>query len=291
MALQTQGLVLAQGRRYKNRWSVQAMQETPAQAALFDTQDYRLLQQSVTVALKALPLASRKPWTRVQIALPDPLVQCQVFALEEWPKGNAARQAFVAWKMSEHLQLNASNFVFTHQLLGTERGRYLVLMSATQAPLLWAVSEAFSQQRMAPAVIDAAGVFQFNALAPLVKKTGAMLVSLTRDYWSMMIWDDQARLRHLSSQWRAPQATDTSVQDIAIAEELERRTRAHMRAADAPAIEKLLLSGDADDVGALFDVLQARQVQALERLHLQAFSASGIQVDSLHPAVAASRCR
>ena len=218
----------------------------------------------------------------LRVALPDPLVTMRVFELDALPAGYRARQDLAAWRMARDLDTRTEALVCTHQYLGEDTGRHLLLVVGVPGALMAGLGGSLKAAGVFAVHADAAAAHRFNATAARHEAHQAWLV-LEADYWTLSISDEQSRLRHLRSRWRTPGG---SLQEEMreVSEETERALLAYGQGNAARQVACLQVTGAEAERNALSEQLSGRPWAAFE---FPAAEAAGVECGSFASVAAA----
>ncbi len=194
------------------------------------------------VAVLAPFFQEQKSYRTLQVSLPDAAARWEVFELEKIPAAGPSLDQFLRWRFG----LNGSKevpLVFARQYLGEEKAQKLLLGVALEKPWLEWLQRAFEQAGARVSILDMASRFRFNLFHDTFISQGpGALVSLEKDYWTLLIWDGEARPRFQRSKWwRAPvrDTGDLPLEELAL--EVERTVRSYVHAGPGRSVETLSL--------------------------------------------------
>lgn len=176
-------------------------------------------------ALVAKTLCDRKSSRECNVALADPLTVLHVFPLQDPPEKKDLARRMAGWLGAQELGLR-KEMVFDTQLLGcSEDGRDLLLGVAVDKGLLERLNCAALGAGLRVRNVNPAAVYRFNRLHDSLQDARpGMLVSLERHYWSLLLWDEQQRIRIAKSKWLAAPSTPCTPADArSIVEEWHRQ--------------------------------------------------------------------
>jgi hypothetical protein len=178
----------------------------------------------------------------LQVSLPDAAARWEVFEMEKVPAAGEPLEKFLNWRFNPH-SASAEPLVFTSQVLGGEKNKKLLLGVALPHAWLQLVRQAFEVAGGRMGVMDLASRFRFNWFHEtfLPKGSGA-LVSLERDYWTLLIWDDQTRPRFQRSKWWGeplPESRGLALDEVVL--ETERTIRSYVHSGPDRSVENLFL--------------------------------------------------
>ncbi len=204
-----------------------------------------------TPQLEALPVLTsvlipffqnNENYRTVQVSLPDAAAQWEVFELGKVPAAGNFLDKFLDWRFNPNGS-QADPLAFTSQFLGEEEGKKLLLGVALNQAWLELVRKAFEAAGGRVSVLDVASRFRFNLFhATFLPKGPGALVSLERDYWTLLIWDRQTRPRFHRSKWWREQVQGPK--DIPLDEmvlEVERTIRSYVHSGPERSVESLFL--------------------------------------------------
>lgn len=153
------------------------------------------------VSFLAPLLAEKDVYRTLQISLPDAAARWEVFELDRIPPAGPPLERFLHWRFNSQ-DPEKSSFVFATQFLGAEKGKKLLLGTALEKTWLEWLQEALDRAGARVSFLDTAFRFRFNLFQETFLSQGpGALVSLEGDYWTLLIWDRQARPRFQRSKW------------------------------------------------------------------------------------------
>ena len=190
----------------------------------------------------------------LHVSLPGPVVQIGVIALDALPKKHAERVALVQWHFSQSSAPGA-RLVCDCEAIGTSGEKPLLLGFAIDAAWHACVVDALAAAGLTGWSLNADVCRQFNRFHDQLCSggEGGALVTLSRDAWSLLLWDDAGRVRHCSSRWRST----GSEEPVRIAVDVERRILAAVQSLPDLHVGGLHLAADDADA-AVGDAIDAR---------------------------------
>ena len=253
-------VIAAALRRDNNRWRVdwveQAALSRPLNTGIPDAETPARLAEALGRVCRNAPRH-----TAVQVALPDPLMVSRTFSLESRPPGKRMMDSLVRLRFSKDAGLAPEGYAYTHQHLGREEHRHLVLASALDIRWRACLIQAFQQAGIWLGVLDAEWGHIHNglpSLSPAVEgaesKRDGTLVYISPWSWSLIIQDAEARPRYVRSRWRDP-ATE-SMEELAM--EVERTLRAYAQQGAGAAVFRVSVLGGTAEATELSTALNAR---------------------------------
>ncbi len=194
------------------------------------------------VAVLAPFFKERKGYRTLQVSLPDAAAHWEVFELEKIPAAGPSLDQFLRWRFSPH-GLEKAPLVFARQGLGEEKGKKLLLGVALEKNWLEWLQRTLEEAGARVSFLDMASRFRFNLFHETFLSQGpGGLVSLEKDYWTLLVWDGQARPRFQRSKWwRTPVEgpEDLPLEELAL--EVERTVRSYVHAGPDRSVETLSL--------------------------------------------------
>lgn len=136
----------------------------------------------------------------LQISLADPLVKSAVFDLDEIPVKSKARDQLIRWKFNKECHINMDQMSVALQPMKREQDRQQIYASTTSSNAIRTISDVCNQRGLVLNVLDASINYLFNYVYELVTGT-ASLLQLNQEYWVLMIWDKEKRIRYVRSKW------------------------------------------------------------------------------------------
>ena len=253
-------------RKQNGIWQVTRVQEMPAPVSLFEGEP-----PSDAVQLLAQALASLLPeavgnFVPLHLALPGAAVSLRVFSLDTVPKAEIDRLNLVRWRLAQELAVGYE-LACNYQILDDEKDSAM-LGIAVDARWLACLTEACSAAQIVPSVIDAGYSFLFNHFHPEITAFHkcTALICLESESWSMLVIDEQARVRLARSWWRNPAAASGEVmghQSMAL--ETEQALRAYLLGGAAP-VQRIYIAGESPDIKSLAAILDQRMQQPCHTL-------------------------
>ena len=168
---------------------LEALEERRLAARLFAGAPPPDAQRVLVEALQPFARIVARRYLPLHVSVPDAAVRWATFELDEMPRSAAARLELARFRFSRQGVNGAS--VYACQALPPEGGKHLLLGMAMDGAWLGCLTAA---QTSAPP-----------------------------DAWSLMIWDDGARVRHARGRWR-----EGAADHAAIALEVERALLAYV---------------------------------------------------------------
>lgn len=255
-----------------------------ADRALFDGDGYDHLQARLQDLLSLLPKQYRKPSLRVQVALPDPVVNQVLFDFDEFPKKREAARNLVNWRYAKEFQSDPADNVCSFQILGETAGKVSVFCLGVEKPLVDGIVEACSTANHMVHVMDASACYQHNRLHESYEPRPGALVSAAADQCSLSLWDRQRCLRYFRGFWT------NSGEDghLVAARRIARIMKAYGRSAGSFETPNLYFIGRPEDRDSLGPMLEARVGSPLRDLPGAPGEIAGLPEQNLM--VAVRRC-
>ena len=277
-ALGRNGIRAAILHQHDGVWQIARVQEIPVSVALFEGAPPPDAVQVLTQALASLLPEAVGNFVPLHLALPGAAVSLRVFGLDAVPKAEPDRINLARWRMTQELAVNYE-LVCAYQILaegttpeqgensselpGSELPGNELLAIAMDGRWLACLTEACRAAQIVPTVIDAGYSFLFNHFHAEIAALQACcaLICLESDSWSMLVIDQQARIRLARSWWRNPAATATQAADFQfIALEAEQAIRAYVLSGATP-IQQISIAGEGADIKSLAAILDQRMQQ------------------------------
>ncbi len=171
-----------------------------------------------------------KQFIPLHVALPDSEVAAQVYELEEYPKTPRDQGALVLHRIAKEFGVPLEGTHGAWQHLGAMNGKQLLLCLGIAQATLDAVGTVFRELGLPPASVQFAGAYQFNRFHDRLETGGGhgAMVIVYHHEWSLMIFDEERRLRFLRTRQRGRDNDDSEFNSIA--GETERTIRAYISA-------------------------------------------------------------
>lgn len=227
-------------------------------APLFDGPPSAAAEDALVQALQAVSSDLAGRYAAVHVALPDFALRSAVFELEQLPRPARLQQALLRWRFAQAWQRSEDSLECRGQDLGRDGARHLLFAQAGDRAWLDCVRRALARVDIGPWSLNAAAVYRFNAFHDTLSATPGALLALDADGWSLLIWDEQGRLRQSLIRLRANASEPLAVTLAAIADEAERAILAYVQAEAGRRVERLYLTGEREDGAALCQTLNSR---------------------------------
>lgn len=273
-ALGRNGIGAAILREHDGVWQVARVQEMPVRVSLFEGEPPFDAVTVLAHALAELLPEAVGHFVPLHLALPGAAVSLRVFSLDTVPKAENDRLSLVRWRLAQELAASyelacAYQIIEQGQILEQgqiqEHGEKSGALSGIAIDARWlaCLTEACRATQIVPTVIDAGFSFLFNrfhAEIASLRECSAM-ICLESESWSMLVIDEQARIRLARSGWRNPAAASAEVADYqSIALEAEQAIRAYMLGGATP-IQRISIAGEGADIKSLAAILDSRMQQ------------------------------
>lgn len=195
--------------------------------ALFAGRPAAATEEVLASAFGSLIKETRNKFIPCHVALPDPAMLFAVFELEEMPKTESSRTAWVRWRLAKDYSLEETAVACAHQELGRENGKPLLLGQGMEQAWLHCVRRALARAGIVPWSLNLGACYRFNHYHDRFAETrqGAAMVVLDPDSWAVLLWDAAARPRMMRARWRG-RGDDYD----AVAVEAERAILSYVRA-------------------------------------------------------------
>ena len=260
--------------KHDGTWQVARVQAVPVPVSLFEGEPSSATTQALAQALTSLLPEAVENFVPLHLAVPGAVTSLRVFSLDTIPKAEKDRINLVRWRLAQELGVNyelacAYQIHEESQLqAGGVEGGGTLLGSAIDARWLECLNEACSAAHIVPTVIDGSFSSLFNHFHSEIKafREHSALICLEPESWSLLVIDEQARVRLARSWWRDPGAGSAAAADYdAIALEVEQAIRAYTLM-DATPVKRVAIAGEGADISALAVVLNQRMQQPCHML-------------------------
>lgn len=245
--------------------------------SFFDDADYSHLRATLGELLLQLPNQCLNPYVRIQVALPDPIVDQAVFYFDALPRKRDAAQNLVNWRYAREFQAGPADKVCTYQILDGEMGKVSVFCLAVDRGLVECIDQTFRAAGLVVHVMDAAACYQHNYFEGGYEPEDGALLCFASDRWTVSIWDKERRLRYFRGFW-----TDASA-DAAFhaARKIPRIFKGYANSNDGAQISDLYVLGSAGEGEQLVELLDAKVSQRIQALVIPRTGIAGVSEQSL----------
>ncbi|MDH5206759.1 MAG: hypothetical protein OEW36_13960 [Hylemonella sp.] len=233
-----------------------ALQCETLAAQLFDAPPGAAAEDALVQALRAVSASWRDAFAAVHVALPDSVLRSAVLELDQLPAKASLRQALLRWRLAKQWQRSEDSLDCRSVALGPDGTQQLLFGQGGDQAWLACVRRALARAGVRAWSLNAAAVHRFNAFHDTLAAAPGALLTLDPDDWSLLLWDEQGRLRQLLTRLRPRQPAAEAAP--AIADEVERAILTYVQAAAGRQVLRLHLAGDHADVAALAAVFDAR---------------------------------
>lgn len=258
-------VVLAAG---AGRPALHAVRVQPLDRPLFEAQPDSAAEDALVRALLAVSDGFRDLYAPVHVALPDSVLRSTVFELDQLPKKPQLRQSLLRWRFAREWQRGEDSLDCRGADLGQDGAHHLFFAQGGDGAWLACVRRALARAGISPWSMNAAAVYRFNGFHDQITGAAGALLALDPDSWSLLLWDDKARVRQVLTRLRDRQASGDEA--AAIADEAERAILAYVQADNRRQVGRLHLAGSQSDTAALARVFDARLREPALLLHAQA---------------------
>lgn len=160
------------------------------------------LERYFTEMFSFLPKELKKRHLPVQIALPDPLFKTQKLQFSNFPRSYKEQYSLVNWQLAKESHCRADHLSITWQMLNQSNQKQSIFSYGIDKIIIEAVSEAANNADLQITLINAASYYRYNLLGTEALNHSGALLSLEKDYWTLMFWDDSGELNHIHSSQR-----------------------------------------------------------------------------------------
>lgn len=228
----------------------------PLPARLFDGSPDAAAEDALARALLAVSAEFRELYAPVHVALPDSVLRSTVFELDQLPKKAQLRQSLLRWRFARQWQRSEDSIDCRGADLGPDGAHHLHFGQGGDSAWLACVRRALARAGVSPWSMNAAAVYRYNGFHDQVAGAAGALLALDPDSWSLLLWDDKARVRQVLTRLRDSQAGGDEA--AVIADEAERAILSYVQADSRRHVGRLHLAGSRIDTTALAGVFDAR---------------------------------
>lgn len=266
-------VVACQVLREGGGWRVAAAQVEAIPQTLYKEAPAPDMPQFLTPLLAKVAAEAAGRCIPVHVVVPDPAITMALLELETMPKTGADRVALAQWHLQK-LWPSGTDLACMVQEMGQSDTKHYLLVSGMSRAWLDGILNACHAAQVVPTDWQSAMSYRYSQFEAQLRRDGRDGAMLTIDasFWSLLIWDQQGRKRHLRARWRDPLATNEA-ETIAI--ETERAVRAYVHGASGRRIDALHFIGENEVANRAVALLEARMQNACVRLSPLA----GVQVE------------
>ena len=273
MAFGRKGVHAAVLRENEGAWSIDRVQERSLPFSLFEGDPPANAVQVLAEVLASLLPQAVNNCVPLHLAVPGAAVSLRVFDLDAVPKAADDRLSLVRWRLAQELTVGYE-LASSYQTLEEGENKGALLGMAMDARWLKCLTEACHTAQIVPDVIDAGYSYLFNhshsgiAVFPGV----AAMICLEAESWSMLVIDQQARIKFGRSWWRSSElASAEDYQNMTL--EAERAIHAFMHGGTT-SIQQIAIAGEAADIKSLAAILDQRMHQPCHMLAITGVAAN-----------------
>jgi hypothetical protein len=225
---------------------LEALEERRLSTRLFAGAPPADAQKILVEAVQPFARMVARRYLPLHVSVPDAAVRWATFELDEMPRTAAARLELARFRFTRQGVNGAS--VYACQALPSDGAKHLLLGMAMDGAWLGCIAGALAAAGLRAWSLNANASRQFNRFHERLAQSSGALVAATPDAWSLMLWDESARLRHARGRWR-----EGAGDHAAIALEVERAILAYVHGSGR-SVARVFVAADA----ALADALDAR---------------------------------
>lgn len=259
-----QEVVACQLLRQENGWllatvNVEATPETLYRA----TSDGQMVQRLMPVIAGVAGAAAGR-CIPLSVAIPDPAISVAMLELDSLPKTQVDRVALARWQLQKFWPAD-TDLACIAQDMGMNDNKHYLLASAMPSVWLNGILSACHAAHVVPTFWQSAIVHRFGRFETQLCREGrdGSLLTIDTTSWSLLLWDQSGRVRHLRSRWRDPVSTNEAE---TIAVEAERTVRAYVHGAPGRRMDAVHFIGDSELANRVVALLEARMQNACVRL-------------------------
>lgn len=248
--------------------------ETP----LFVGQPTNAIKDDLAAMLRELAPEAVDRYMPLHVSLPGAAVQIAAFSLDALPKTHAERLDLVRWHFMQAAGAGQT-LACDCEPIGKDGAKHLMLGFAMDAAWHACLVGALAQAGMTAWSLNADICRQFNLFHERLSEEsqGGALIIVDPDSWSLMVWDDLARVRYCSSRWWRSGIDEFP----AIAEEVERRILTCVASLPVLKVEHVFIVTGGGGTE-LADALDARLREPCIRLHQEVASEQDVSIPSAY---------
>jgi len=245
----------------KEKLQVEKIERYPMRLSLFTGSPSPEVATELSSVLSSVFEETKNFYTTLRVALPDPAVRFEVMELEKVPARGKSLNEFLNWRFNQGNEGTSHALSFSSQILGMDRDKNLFLGMAVDQGWLDVIQTAFQMAGLKASIIDMALAQRFNFFHEIFQenqKSGA-LITFEPEFWSVGLWDDQARLRFVRSKWWDKEIL--KVKDLPLEAtilEVERIIRAYVYSAKDRSVENLFISASEEWLKPIGESLKKR---------------------------------
>jgi len=243
------------------RQKMPAAQTLPLAASLFEAEYTASIDETLVQALQALDSTFRHLYVPVHVALPDFVLRSSVFELDDWPRKRSWQQALLRLRFAQEWRRDEASLECQGESLGRAGARHLLWGQGGDRAWLDGVRRALARSGISAWSLNSAATYRFNSLPRTVTAAPGALLSLDPGTWTLLFWDEQARVRQVLTRYIAVSDT-SSVEEgaLAITDEVERVIRMYAQN-ENHRVDRLHLCGMHEYVSALTPMFNARLLE------------------------------
>ena len=166
-----------------------------------------------------IPTEYQKRYLPVQIALPDTLFKTHNLTFTNFPRTSTEQNALVNWKLSKASHCDANDIYSSWQTLKTSSTEQIIFAYGIDKNIIEGLEAASLAACFKIGSINAASVFRYNLLGNQALNQSGVLLSLEKEYWSLMFWENNGELNHIHTEKRKLNESQDDISNIVIATE------------------------------------------------------------------------
>lgn len=141
-------------------------------------------------------------YTHIHIAIPDTAAWTGFYMLDSIPSDKEQIRALACWRIAKQFHLEEEKLFCDFQQVGEVNGQTILMVAAIERVWQELIQHCLQHAGLPAASIDLMINYQFQFLRNEEKSDGGVIINVTSEYWSLLIWDETGAPRFIRARWR-----------------------------------------------------------------------------------------
>ncbi|MDH5180201.1 MAG: hypothetical protein OEZ39_20065 [Gammaproteobacteria bacterium] len=208
-------------------------------------------------------------YVSIQLSLPDPVVMTGFYQIDTIPAKPQQARELAGWRLLRQYHVHDQTLYCDCQTVGTKTQKQTLLAVAMDDNWLSLLQRTLQKNNLLVPVMEPAIHYKFNQLTESEKASAGVLVSLTKEYWTILIWDEAGDPRYIRSRRHQQIGTEVVLGFSEIAAEIIRTILVYSHEEANTEIGRVFISARQRERVMLGEYLQHKMEQQVERPEIE----------------------
>lgn len=141
-------------------------------------------------------------YVHIQVSIPEAAAWTGFYTLDTVPSDREQVRSLARWRIAKQYSLSESELYCDFQQIREADGKITLMTAAIDREWQALLQHSFQKADLPVASIDLSIHYQFQILSAEELQEPGVLITVTGEYWSLLIWNEAGEPRFVRSRWR-----------------------------------------------------------------------------------------